>query len=208
MNSELAQILRRRRQVIYTITDLQALMSGTSDGRKAVIKRAIADGTLIHIKRGLYYANPEITHKKPHGFDVAQLIYGPSSISLESALSYHNLIPEAVYTTTSVTIKRSKLFRTPLGHYEFQKVPLSHFFLGVERIAYDDTVFLMATPWRAMTDFVYCRKRNWPNPSALEADLRLDFASMPALTKKFAKQLADYYHNKRVNKFLNNMSEK
>src|SRR3989338_1690674 len=87
MNSELAQILRRRRQVIYTITDLQALMSGTSDGRKAVIKRAIADGTLIHIKRGLYYANPEITHKKPHGFDVAQLIDGPSFISLESALS-------------------------------------------------------------------------------------------------------------------------
>ena len=36
-------------------------------------------------------------------FWIANRIYQPSYVSLESALSYYNLIPEAVYTTTSLT---------------------------------------------------------------------------------------------------------
>lgn len=40
-------------------------------------------------------------------YRIANTIYYPSYISMESALSYYNLIPEAVYTITSITTKKT-----------------------------------------------------------------------------------------------------
>ena len=40
-------------------------------------------------------------------------------ISLETALSYHGLIPEAVYQTASVTAARGRAFDTSIGRFTF-----------------------------------------------------------------------------------------
>ncbi|HSW71384.1 MAG TPA: hypothetical protein VLH77_05335 [Gammaproteobacteria bacterium] len=69
--------------------------------------------------------------RKPHPFELAQYIYGPSYISLESALSFHKLIPETVYTVTSTTVKRSREFQTPLGVYSFLHLPPENFYVEV-----------------------------------------------------------------------------
>ena len=44
---------------------------------------------------------------------VANRIYQPSYISMETALSYYGLIPEAVYTTTAVSTLKTSTFNTP-----------------------------------------------------------------------------------------------
>jgi hypothetical protein len=49
-----------------------------------------------------------LQEKSPHG----ESTYALSAISLESALSFHDLIPEAVHSVTSVAIKRTKEFST------------------------------------------------------------------------------------------------
>ncbi len=52
--------------------------------------------------------------KQPYSREIlANLIYGPSCISLEYALQYYGMIPERVEAVTSVTVGRSRKFSTP-----------------------------------------------------------------------------------------------
>ena len=53
---------------------------------------------IIRVKKGLYVL-PAAFGGKINKFLLANLIYGPSYVSFESALSYWGLIPEKVTTT-------------------------------------------------------------------------------------------------------------
>ncbi len=112
----------------------------------------LKDGILQQIKRGLYVAGPRITASKPDPFLLANHLLGPSYVSLESALSYHGLIPEKVYETTSVTTKASRHFSTPLGVYSFTKLPLPYYSYGIQSVAADKQRFLVASPEKALFD--------------------------------------------------------
>jgi len=82
--------------------------------------------------------------------------------SLKSALSYHRLIPEAVYACTSVTLKESKDFEPPLGLFSYKWVPQNIFYAGVERFTNENgNVFLIAEPIKALADYVYIHRRDW-----------------------------------------------
>lgn len=73
----------------------------------------VAKGELIPIVRGYYETDRSIP-----GHYLASIIYGPSYLSFEFALSYYGLIPEAVYHFTSATFnkRRSKL-RNPIWFF-------------------------------------------------------------------------------------------
>ena len=66
----------------------------------------------------------------------ANLIYQPSYISLHTALSFYNLIPEAIYTTTSITTKKTKQFLTKIGNFSYHKIKPSVFGFGHTLIDY------------------------------------------------------------------------
>ena len=72
-------------------------------------------GIIVRIKKGLYVFG-ESLRRKPYSRELlANLIYGPSYLSLEWALQYYGLIPERVEALTSVTTGRSRKFSTPAG---------------------------------------------------------------------------------------------
>ena len=48
---------------------------------------------------------------------VANPVYGPSNVSLQTALSAYGMIPEAVPHVTSVTTGKAKRYATELGTY-------------------------------------------------------------------------------------------
>ena len=74
------------------------------------IEAMVNDGTLIRLKRGLFVVSPKISGQRLSTELIANHIYGPSYVSMESALRYYGLIPESVYLTRSMTLKRSKEF--------------------------------------------------------------------------------------------------
>ena len=74
-------------------------------------------GVVVRVKKGLYVFGPAFRRRAFSREVLANLLYGPSYISLEYALQHHGLIPEAVETLTSVTTGRSRQFRTPLGAF-------------------------------------------------------------------------------------------
>ncbi len=61
-------------------------------------------------------------------FYLSNMIYKPSYISLETALSYYNLIPEGVYLYTGVSTRKTIMFETPFGNYKYHKIKKELFF--------------------------------------------------------------------------------
>lgn len=127
--------------------------------RKLLIYRAVNANEILRLKRGLYILAREYRKSAPHPYVIAAMLHAPSHISLETALSFHGLIPEAVFQVSSVTSSRSRDFDTPLGLFTFQRVPTLYPRSGVESVKLgEDSWAFIAKPLRAITDLVYLRK--------------------------------------------------
>ena len=115
----------------------------------------LKNGVIIRIKKGLYVFGPDFS-RKPFSKEVlANLIYGPSYISLEYALYFYNIIPERVETVTSITCKRNKEFNTPAGRFTYRYLHPHKYFVGVTQHQLDEThQILIATPEKALFDFI------------------------------------------------------
>lgn len=78
-------------------------------------------GIIKSLKQGVYLLNEELSFRPYSKEILANLIYGPSYISLETALSYYGFIPERVTTTTSICLGRGKSFSTPVSEFEYHQ---------------------------------------------------------------------------------------
>lgn len=117
--------------------------------------RALVDsGRIIRLKKGLYIASEQETGKPFNRFLVSNHIYGPSYVSLSSALRHYGLIPERVHMTQAVTTKHSREFETPIGVFRYINSSDEYFHIGI-RIFKDDGInYLMATPEKALCDLI------------------------------------------------------
>jgi len=182
--------------------DLALLIPGTSDKRYSWLKRALKKKRLLRLKKGLYFLNTPLEKRAVDLFELAQLMYGPSYISLESALSWHEWIPEAVYTTTSVTIKRAATFSTPIGAFKYYHTPQQLFYLGVVRHSSKENSYLIATPWKALADCFYVYRKSWKTLEDVSLDLRIEKESFLSSDTNALQELASQYPSKRVRLFL------
>jgi predicted transcriptional regulator of viral defense system len=187
----------------FTTEDLAALFPGSEDRRYGLVKRALAGGEIIRIRRGLYCLAPQYRKKSINLYALAQLVYGPSYVSLESALSWHGWIPEAVHAVTNASFKKAKEFVTGLGIFRYDRVPQRVFYVEVDRLT--DTsgnVFLMATPLKALTDYVYVRKRDWTGIEPAISSLRIPPEELEQVTGSALEALCRNYSHARVTRFL------
>lgn len=119
----------------------------------------LANGVIVRVKKGLYLFGPPHRRRPFSREVVANLGYGPSYISLEYALQFHGLIPEAVETVTSVTTGRSRAFSTPIGRFSYRSIPLKAFRHGMDRVESSRGIaFLIATPEKALADKVIAER--------------------------------------------------
>jgi predicted transcriptional regulator of viral defense system len=84
----------------------------------------------------------------------ANRIYQPSYLSLETALAYYSLIPEAVYTTTSVSTLKTSSFDTHLGDFAYSRVQPALFF-GYRIVKWQGFPIKMAEPEKVILDYLY-----------------------------------------------------
>ncbi len=62
------------------------------------------NGLIIQLKRGVYMLNKNDQKLHPSRFYLANQLLWPSYVSLESALGYYGLIPEAVADVVTPTL--------------------------------------------------------------------------------------------------------
>jgi predicted transcriptional regulator of viral defense system len=119
------------------------------------IKRDIDNGFLFPLVRGVYENNESVD-----GFLLASYIYGPSYLSFEYALSYHNLIPErvVVYTNATFNKRKSKVYQNHFGLYTYRDVPKAAFPFSVKAHEENGYAYFKASPEKALCDLLYTRK--------------------------------------------------
>lgn len=91
------------------------------------------NGSIIRIKKGLFVVSPETSQQTLSRELIANHLYGPSYLSLESALSVYGLIPEKVHSVRSVTTKRATSFSTKLGYFDYVTVPEGYYAVGIRQ---------------------------------------------------------------------------
>lgn len=199
---KLIEQLKKQVKQLVTENELRHLIGGSDARRRNQIHRLIKKGVLIKLKRELYCLGPEHRAHLLHPFHIAQFIYGPSYISLESALSFHQLIPEAVKVITCVSPKRNKSFNTVEGVFNYHKTPLANLYCQVKHYHNEDYQFLMAKPFKALCDYIYCYKKDYKLLSELQNDMRLDLDELPILSSNERQELIEYYNSKRIKEFI------
>lgn len=112
-------------------------------------------GKVIQLRRNLYVLAEPWRKVRPHPFLLANELQSPSYVSLQSALDFDGLIPEAVPVTTSVTTERPTTYDTPLGRFTYRHVREEVFFgYRTEQVQQEQQVFVADAP-KALLDLVY-----------------------------------------------------
>jgi predicted transcriptional regulator of viral defense system len=134
-------------------------------------------------------------------FLVANRIYAPSYISLESGLAYYRLIPEAVYMITSATSLKTHTFKTPLASFSYRHIKPELFF-GYKFIDVNGQLCKIAEPEKLLLDHLYLNT-HLKTTQHLEA-MRLNWTSLREIINE--KKLQEYmslFKNKRLEKRVN-----
>jgi len=195
-----------RRLIPYEEFDYQTLL-GALKGYACPrdrITTLLRKGIIIRVKKGLYVFG-ENDRKHPYSREIlANLMYGPSYISLEYALQYYGLIPERVTSVTSVTVGRSRKFSTPLGLFVYRMIPMTAFRAGMDQVEMEDgRRCLIAVPEKALADKLRADQVPIRTQKELQVwlfdDLRIDLA---AIQEMQAARLTEYARRYRSRKLL------
>lgn len=166
------------------------------------ITNLLKEGSIVRVKKGLYVMNPERSGKPFSKETLANLIYGPSYISLEYALSYYGMIPERVETVTSVTNKKNKFFKTPVGAFSYLYLNQQRYAVGITRLNIGDRKnILIAEKEKALADKIFFSESIENSDDILQRlveDLRIDEALLHGLNLGKLNKIAKAYKSKKV----------
>ena len=85
---------------------------------------------------------------------IANRLYPNSYVSLESALSHYGLIPEGVYSISSVSTKKTSDFKTPIANFTYRRIRAEINF-GYQLHEYGDQNYKIAEMEKAVLDYLY-----------------------------------------------------
>ncbi|WP_455667665.1 type IV toxin-antitoxin system AbiEi family antitoxin domain-containing protein [Phocaeicola sp.] len=178
-------------------------------GKNQKISELEKANEIIRLKRGMYVVHPNISGKLLSTELIANHIYGPSYISMQSALRYYGLIPETVYTMRSMTIKRSRCFENSIGRFDYLCCPREYFPIGLTQLVKADYSFIIATPEKALCDLIaYTPNLNLRYRKELitylEEDIRLDMEAFYEMKTDVFRLCASYGKKKTaINTIIN-----
>ena len=144
---DVLRLLQRFNKRIYNFSDLKKLLNAKSDDSLYVkISRLVERGLLKRIKKGVYY----LEGREPDSFEIANVLYEPSYLSLETALNYYGILVQTPYIIFSITTKRAK--RVIFNNIEYHYLQINRkYFKGYTK----EKNFLIATPEKALVDTLY-----------------------------------------------------
>ena len=116
-------------------------------------------GYLETLKKGFYVSSAygEKVPKEPYIEFVANILRTPSYISSEYVLAKEGLIPESVFSVTSITTKTPRSFSNFLGTFLYKNIK-SELFTGYRESFWEDKIVYIATKAKALFDYFYLKK--------------------------------------------------
>ncbi|MGC9366097.1 MAG: type IV toxin-antitoxin system AbiEi family antitoxin domain-containing protein [bacterium] len=179
---------------VFSVRDLEILFPWES---KYSIKKSLylwkKKGLIKSLKRNLYELTFPDDYNIPDLF-IANKLYQPSYISLETALSNFSIIPEISLAVTSMTTKPTRRFKNHHGLFTYQTVT-SEKFGGyyIERI--NQFEIFIAEPEKALVDYVYFRIIR--EKLLTFKDTRIDLSVLEKMNKKKIIKYSTLYHKRK-----------
>lgn len=200
-------IIQLRKEIttsVFTHDRIEALLSGWVSNVNAKISYMVKKGELVRLKKGVYAFGQEYQIEPVDFISAANILYVPSYVSYEYALSYYGLIPERVYEVTSATLHSKKSFDTPIGRFTYKPVPLQAYAIGIDWI-YDNKNGgkLIATPEKALCDKIRSDRgigklSQEKLSNYLEYDLRIEWEEILSLDEILISQIAQAYRSSNL----------
>ncbi|MFT4551814.1 MAG: hypothetical protein ACI9S8_000435 [Chlamydiales bacterium] len=158
IDQALSIIRKRAKGNELTYAFVMDCLKGFSKPRDKLTK-LLRSGALIRLKQGFYVFNELFVRGQICKELLANLMYGPSYISLEWAMGYYGLIPERVEGITSVSYKRNKIFDSPLGRFSYFHGHPKRYSIGVTQVEISPyQKYLIATKEKALCDLLIMRR--------------------------------------------------
>ena len=195
-----------RRRIDGEEFDYQALLGSLKqyEHPRDKITSLLRKNAIIRVKKGIYVFGPKYARRPFSREILANMIYGPSCISLDYALHYHGLIPERVEAITSVTTGRSRRFVTPVGLFIYHQISPAVFPVGVDQVQLEGgRAFLMAVPEKALADKIQDDRGTGIRTQDdmrkyLMQNLRIDTESLEKLRADTLAILAEQYGSRKL----------
>lgn len=152
-------------------------------------------GEIIRLKRGFYVVNPKVSGVRLNDFLIANHLYGPSYVSMQSALRYYGLIPETVYEVQSLATGLAKSFTNSLGTFRYIHCPSEYYSIGVTSVMEQNISFMIASPEKALCDLImFTPKLNLRYTNEIRAyldeDIRIDMEELAKFDIDILKECA------------------
>jgi predicted transcriptional regulator of viral defense system len=166
------------------------------------------EGKIIRLKRGVYVVSPTVSKQLLSVELIANHLYGPSYVSMESALRYYGLIPEQVYIVRSMTTNRSKKFENSIANFDYITVNEEYYTIGIKQQTIENKyTFLIASPEKALCDMIVATPRLKPQSikalaTYLEVDLRFETSTLGNMDAAVISQCIKAGKKKDVLKLL------
>ncbi|MDP2923887.1 MAG: hypothetical protein Q8O30_09265 [Candidatus Omnitrophota bacterium] len=175
----LSSALRTHKMHIFTSEDVKTLFP---QGKEKTIKnnfiRWLSKGYFIRLKKDLYEFIEKGSGLTIPDLYIANRLYGPSYVSLETALSIYSIIPDIAAGVTSVTTRPTRTFKNKYGSFYYRSCQKKAF-TGYRLMLYEGFKVYIADKEKALVDFLYYR---------LRLGRSLDFAE-ERLNKKILKNI-------------------
>lgn len=178
--------------------EVLSALEGSRASQNLQLNRWAKVGKVIRLKRGIYtlpkrYRSAELSPRW-----LANTLYSPSYLSLEYMLSWYDMIPERVAAITSITTLKTATFTNPLGRFVYRNLKKELFF-GFEEIK-DEFQYpvLMATPEKALLDYIYLSPSWQSTREFLEKNIRLQ--QLKQLKKTRLKEFSKRFSSKKIDR--------
>lgn len=185
---ELYRTVEKNRYYVFSFEDLLSFFPNEKrSSLKETLYRWANKGWIYSLKRGLY----EMVYPKDFNIPdmyIANSLYNPSYVSLETALSNYSIIPEVAMAITSITTKPTRRFKNKHGLFIYHTVrPAAFCGYYVQKQGGFD--ILIAEPEKALIDFLYFRTLRNKNFNLKDERLNKDILSGMKMKKlnRYAK---------------------
>ena len=183
--------LRKENLPLFTSNDIVRIFGWSPTAVRFLLHRYSKKCIIIRLKRGLY----KLASVPVPDFFIANRLYEPSYISLETALSFHGIIAETVYTITSVSPRVGKTFSVLNKKFRYRKIKRSAY-TGYTPIQRGTATALIADPEKALADYYYFVARGACAP------LDKDRLRIEKLNKEKIMRYARLFQDKNMNDVL------
>jgi predicted transcriptional regulator of viral defense system len=184
---------RLKDMTVFSIRDIEKTADGVFHRRR--LNEWQQKGYIKKLVKG-YYIFSNLKLDDCTLYEIANRIYSPSYVSLETALSYYGLIPEGTYSVSSVSTRKTKSFKTPVSTFSYRKIKNSLFFAyRIEK--YDNNIFKIASPEKAVLDLFYFMP-NLKDPDDFDSLRINDCNFRDIIDKKRLFNYLKFYNNKRL----------